>query len=205
MTAVQPTRTDVRLAVPADRLAVTSVLAAAFHDDPIFCWIYPDPDRRAVANLRFFALAADALAHHDDTWTTGPGVRGAAMWVPYGRPAIPEDQEEAFTAALVELSGPDAERMLETLVLMEEHHPAEPHEYLWFLGVHPLAQGQGLGSALMAPVLDRADRAGVPTYLEATSERSKALYERHGFVAEAPIAVTGAPPMWPMWRRPGRG
>ena len=54
----------------------------------------------------------------------------------------------------------------------------------------------------MAPVLERADRAGHPAYLEATSARNKALYERHGFHAAAPFAVAGGPPMWPMWRDP---
>ena len=32
----------------------------------------------------------------------------------------------------------------------------------------------------MAPVLDRCDRERIPAYLEATSERNKALYLRHG-------------------------
>ena len=66
----------------------------------------------------------------------------------------------------------------------------------------PAAQGRGLGSALMAPVLERADRAGHPAYLEATSARNKALYERHGFHAAAPFAVARGPPVWPMWRDP---
>jgi GNAT superfamily N-acetyltransferase len=66
----------------------------------------------------------------------------------------------------------------------------------------PAAQGHGIGSALTAPVLERADRAGAPAYLEATSARNKALYERHGFRASAPISATGGPPLWPMWRDP---
>ena len=34
----------------------------------------------------------------------------------------------------------------------------------------------------MQPTLERADSAGLPTYLEASSNRSAALYERLGFV-----------------------
>jgi GNAT superfamily N-acetyltransferase len=205
VTTVQPTRTSVRKAVAADRDAVVSALAAAFQDDPVFAWIFPDPARRAVLTMSFFELAVDALAPHDDAWTTGAGVTGAALWVPYGRPAMSEEDGERFAGTLAELAGPDAGRMLETVALLDEHHPHEPHEYLWFLGVVPQAQGAGIGSALMAPVLERADRAGVPAYLEATSARSRALYERHGFVATAPIAVAGGPPLWPMWRRPADG
>jgi len=39
-------------------------------------------------------------------------------------------------------------------------------------------------------------------YLDATSERNKRLYERHGFEAEAEYAPEGGPPLWPMWREP---
>jgi hypothetical protein len=43
----------------------------------------------------------------------------------------------------------------------------------------------------MAPVLARCDREGVRAYLDATSERSKRLYERHGFQAEDAFALPG--------------
>lgn len=202
MTIVQSTRTAVRRAAAADRDAVSSALAAAFHDDPVFSWIFPDPARRGPLTRSFFDLTVDALARHDDSWTTCAGIAGAALWVPHGRPAMADDDAERFAATLAGLAGPDAERLLEVMALLDDHHPAVPHEYLWFLGVVPAAQGRGIGSELMRPVLARADQAGSPAYLEATSPRSKALYERHGFVATAPIAVAGGPPLWPMWRRP---
>jgi predicted N-acetyltransferase YhbS len=68
--------------------------------------------------------------------------------------------------------------------------------------VVPAAQGRGLGSALRRPVLDRADQAGLPAYLEATSPHNTALYERHGFRPAAPFAVDDGPALWPMWRDP---
>jgi GNAT superfamily N-acetyltransferase len=61
-------------------------------------------------------------------------------------------------------------------------------------------QGRGLGSELLAPVLRRCDREGVPAYLEASSVQSKRLYERHGFEARGVLAPAGGPTLWPMWR-----
>jgi GNAT superfamily N-acetyltransferase len=86
-----------------------------------------------------------------------------------------------------------------------DHHPHGSYYYLQFLGVAPGRQGQGIGAALMAPVLKRCDREGMRAYLDATSERSKTLYERHGFEAEAAFALPGGPPLWPMWRWPALG
>ncbi len=64
---------------------------------------------------------------------------------------------------------------------MENRHPHEPHFYIRTVGVRTALQGQGVGSMLMQPTLERADSAGLPTYIEASTERSAALYERLGF------------------------
>lgn len=192
----------VRRAAEGERPAVAATLATAFRDDPVFAWVHPDPVERADRTQFFFDLAVDVLAQHDDTWAAGADVVAAALWVPHGSAPMSDDEGEAFGAALAQRAGDDAARLFTLMATMEQHHPAEPHEYLWFVGVRPDRQGCGLGSATMAPVLARADRAGHAAYLEATSARSKALYERHGFVAATPISVDDSPPIWPMWREP---
>jgi hypothetical protein len=53
--------------------------------------------------------------------------------------------------------------------------------------------------------LEKADSAGLPTYIEASSERSAALYERLGFLHMGVFELPeGGPPVWPM-RRPPAG
>ena len=88
---------------------------------------------------------------------------------------------------------------------MEERHLRERHFYIRTVGVRTALQGQGVGSALMQPTLQRADSAGLPTYIEASSERSAALYERLGFVHIDVLELPeGGPPVWRM-RRPPAG
>jgi hypothetical protein len=50
--------------------------------------------------------------------------------------------------------------------------------------------------------LDVADRRGEPAYLEATSPRNRALYERHGFEVVDELRTGDCPPLWGMWRKP---
>lgn len=64
-------------------------------------------------------------------------------------------------------------------------------------------QGRGLGGALMRPMLERCDREGLPAYLEASSERSAALYERLGFQIIDELRVADSPPLRLMLRPPG--
>ena len=63
---------------------------------------------------------------------------------------------------------------------IEKAHPKEPHWYLGVLGTDPDHQGKGIGAALLAPVLERCDREGMPAYLESSKESNIPYYERFG-------------------------
>ena len=53
----------------------------------------------------------------------------------------------------------------------------------------------------MFEILARCDRERTPAYLESSTERSRALYERHGFRTTKVIDMPrGGPPLWLMWR-----
>jgi predicted N-acetyltransferase YhbS len=89
---------------------------------------------------------------------------------------------------------------------MEGRHPRKPpHWYLAFMGVDPQWQGRGIGSRLMRPALETLDAEGMPAYLEASTPRSRALYERHGFAVTGEFNLPSAgPTLWQMWREPSR-
>ena len=81
-------------------------------------------------------------------------------------------------------------------------HPNDDHWYLPLMGVDPVAQGHGLGSALLRHALKTCDSDGLPAYLEATSARSRHLYTRHGFNVVEIIQAGTSPPLWAMLREP---
>jgi GNAT superfamily N-acetyltransferase len=86
---------------------------------------------------------------------------------------------------------------------IESAHPEEPHVYLFYVGVHQDNRGQGLGAALLAPMLERCDREGIPVYLENSNPPNEGFYARLGFAQRGTISLPkGAPPLTPMWREP---
>jgi GNAT superfamily N-acetyltransferase len=113
---------------------------------------------------------------------------------PVFRWGIPDDDEAL--GAIVEVAAECSDRLFAILERMAEQHPREPHWYLFFLGTRPERQAQGLGSALIRRVLDVCDAEGTPAYLEATSQRSVALYGRHGFDVVGEIRLPGGPSLW---------
>jgi GNAT superfamily N-acetyltransferase len=175
---------------------IYATLTLAFAADPPCRWLYPQPDQY----LRYFPAFAQvfggtALA----LGTVRADEGGAALWLPPGA----EPDEEALIALLEEsMEEPRRDQALLVFAEMGRVHPTEPHWYLPLVGVEPDSQGQGLGTALIRPVLELCDASGLPAYLEATSPRSRTLYERLGFEAVGAIRVGGCPVIVPMLRRP---
>lgn len=59
--------------------------------------------------------------------------------------------------------------------------------YLSILGVHPQAQGRGIGARLLAPTLEEARRAGACAYLKTFDPRNNTFYVRAGFRPTASV------------------
>ncbi len=188
----------------ADVPRIGTTLARAFFDDPVFRWTFPDDRRRRELLPPFFSLFAETLQRHDEIYVAGEAA-GAALWVPPGQAPMPEEEAEEFGRRLEEMAGVDAERAFTISKLIDEHHPPGAYYFLQFMGVEPRSQGHGIGSALLARMLERCDREGARAYLDATSPHNKRLYERHGFRASSRYAPAGGPPLWSMWREPGAG
>lgn len=85
---------------------------------------------------------------------------------------------------------------------MGELHPTADHWYLPPIGVGLVAQGRGLGSALLRHAPAICDSDGLLAYLEATNPRNRDLYERHGFNVVGVIQAGSSPPIWAMRREP---
>lgn len=194
-------RPQVQKAAHTDAAHIAAVLGRAFFDDPVFRWIVPDDDRRRRITPEFFRIYNTTLLSYDETYIDRNGA-GVVLWAPPGRPPI-DDTDDSVEGTMDDLFGVDVARLDEIVALLDEHHPdGPPHYHLQWAGVEPDRQGQGIGSALLTPVLQRCDRDQVPAYLDATSPRNKQLYERHGFRVLDEIAPASGPPLVRMWRDP---
>ncbi|MGI5277011.1 GNAT family N-acetyltransferase [Streptomyces rochei] len=199
----------IRTAGEDDRDTVVRLLDEAFQDDPVSGWVFPGEEYRRRTHHRLMGAFTDIVLA--DGWIdlTEDGA-ACALWLSVpgeeDTPQEPAEDAEDVPAQVREAVDPDNERVESIARLTEDIHPSGPaHAYLWMIGVAPERQGEGLGTALIASVLDRCDRDGLPAYLEASSERSKGLYERLGFACTGRVLhLPDGPRMWPMWREPRR-
>ncbi len=193
-----PVDPRLRRATIDDIHRLKAVMAEAFFDDPMFRWLMPDETKRRARlrryfgiELRYFALACGRV------WTTGD-LSGAALSLPPGAWRAPTRvtlmEGSAFGGRLY--------RAARVGLAIEWRHVRESHYYVRDVGVLPAMQGKGFGGALLRPTLDRCDREGLPAYLEASSDRNAALYERLGFRLIGELRVGGSPPLRLMLRPP---
>lgn len=85
---------------------------------------------------------------------------------------------------------------------VERRHPREPHWYLALLATDPSVQGRGLGTALLAPVLEQCAREGIPVYTETQKKENVSWYARSGFDVAREITLPGTPTVWCLARTP---
>lgn len=198
--------TSIRRADHTDIDRVCHTLMRAFQDDPLVRWMVADDDAYVNgAGSAFFRLVSRRLFDTGEVWTTPDGV-AAAVWASPD-PAPGADISAELGALYATFDAATQARMAAVGAAVQEHKPTEPYWYLQFLGTHPDWQRRGLGTALMAPVLELADAEGVGQYLETATDEDVAYYRARGFdVTEAfsvadpldenrpPVTVTG------MWR-----
>lgn len=193
---------NVREARPGEWAQLSATLADALAADPVFSWLFPSRRRRDTRLRRLFALE---LRH----WVFPAGGRalttddfsGVNVELPPGRSTMTTSISGAI--GLVRVFGTRLPRAGRLQSFFDREHPQEPHYYIRTLGVATRFQGRGLGTKLLGCTFDRCDQEGVPAYLEASTERSAALYERLGFVHLGQLRVpNGGPPFWPMRRPP---
>ncbi|MEO3978728.1 GNAT family N-acetyltransferase [Streptomyces sp. CAU 1734] len=183
-----------------DAEPVSRTLAAAFDDDPMTRWFFPDDATRPASLIRYFTtLFTRQYGLHGVCERTDAA---ASFWVsPEGRDKAVPDAETI--AELTDILGERAPLFRDAVELAAKHSPTEPHWYLAVIGADPAAQGRGHGSALLRSGLAKADAAGLPVYLESSKPANIPVYEHFGFTVLGEVELPGGGPvLWAMRRAP---
>lgn len=191
-----------RLLSLTDNLDIAETLARAFQNETAWSYVIPDARLRARRLTGAFHLILrdehrkGAVFGTDGfeavTLWRGPGQARDSLW-DRARLIVPFVQQLRWSII----------RGLEIADLIERHLPDEPFWYLHYAGCLPEFQGKGFGSSAIRLGLERADRDGLPAYLETADENNIAVYQRFGFMVKHSWHVPEGPQFWGMIR-PGK-
>ena len=192
-----------REALPAEFASLCECLSRAFEDDPVSVFLFPNSRSRRRRLMSFYRMVLPLLAGHGAVYTD-PELRGAAAWQAPSPPKPGRVAELIGSLAMLSTLRTASPRALQLARVVARSHPRKPHWYLGILGTNPADQGSGIGSSLMAPVLERCDAEGLPAYLESSKRENIPFYQRHGFQLTGELQIEGGPTLWPMLRAPRR-
>jgi ribosomal protein S18 acetylase RimI-like enzyme len=201
------TNVSASVAVGRDDVAAAGgTLARAFQLDPLWAAVWPDDERRRDQLLRMFtALVATTRAARAPARALPDG-SAVALW---NQPGTYVRLRASLRAGFVQqravlaMSASERRRFLRTVTMFERRRQAlmpMPHWYLQAIGVDPDRHGRGRGTTLVREGLARADRDGVPVYLETETERNVAFYTGLGFrvLEQHAVEALDQLPVWLM-------
>jgi GNAT superfamily N-acetyltransferase len=190
----------VRPARHEDRAALTSSIAAAFARDPAWSFLLGD-DYDLLAPL-FAGVLFDLRVGTGDIWVTSD-LTSAALWDPPGwQPTETEPSGPFWDAYRAAAGAPGWDRLMTYERALDAVRPTTSHWYLGVLATRPDGQGKGRASAVLAPILKKADHDGMDCCLETSTARNRAFYERRGFTEATDVTISSGPPTWWLRRPP---
>jgi hypothetical protein len=150
------------------------VLARAFHDDPVFSWMFPAEGSRPRRLRRYFAteLRHESLRHGAvDLASVDGRMAGVAAWFPPGTwsPGTELSALPGYLRAFGRRLG-SGSRYLSAASRTHPHQ--EPHWYLAIIGAHTGPAGSGVGAALLRSRLRGCDEGGCPPTSNPQSRRT---------------------------------
>lgn len=190
----------IRAAERRDWRQIGAITAEAFSEDPVNLWIFGNTAPMAAV---FGTLARSVYLPRGVCHVSADD--GATMWCHSSA-----NRELSFfgllgLVAAISSKGTKgaATRGRNAAETMAREHPKAPHLYVFTIGARKAARGKGLGKALMAPVLEAADRKGLPCYLENSNPENTGFYRSRGFEQIKMFEPgPGGPPLEAMWREP---
>ncbi|NKY60583.1 GNAT family N-acetyltransferase [Nocardia flavorosea] len=198
------TELDVRRAEKSDFDALLTALLVAAPDEAVTEWIMRGHPADQFLDVYLPELIERGLAE-DELWVAGAAgeIWAVSLW--QAMDSVERLHTEAAIARAHADRAPDfrpVQRSAYVTELLAREHPRRfPHRYLELIVTVPQYRGRGAGAAILGNRIRALAAAGIPAYLEASTERSSRLYARQGFVriGETHTLPEDGPTLIPMW------
>lgn len=186
---------------------VAEVAADAYRDYPLHNWFtkgtYDPKASRLIMHTSLKTMMKGALIYADSE-----EMNGFAVWLPSGftgNKAMPFLSNGGLK--LILHSGPG---IIGRLLAYESYAMGLKKEfadnkdwYLYNLSIRQEAQGKGIASKLLQPMLNFCDEEGTKIYLETNNEKNVELYKHYGFELKKEALIPESPvPHYAMMRDP---
>lgn len=164
-----------------DRQSAVNILAESFIDNKSVNYVVRQDSRRIERIRRLMEYSFDLCHSFGEVWISDGEDACALILLP--------DQKKTSIRTLiwdVKLATSVIGVRKIKAVMDREHkiksfHPQEPICHLWFIGVNPIQQHKGIGSAFIQEVIKECEQKKRPIYLETSVVQNLPWYQKFGF------------------------
>lgn len=160
---------------------VLNILSESFDDNKSVNYVVKQDQRRKDRIRLLVEYSFNLCLHFGDIWISDDQKGCALIMIPdrkrFSLQAILWDIKLAFSAIGIR-------RVLTVMnreAKVKAHHPQNNVCYLWFIGVDPNHQNEGIGSKLLLEMIEKYEQDDLPIYLETSVDRNIPWYTRYGF------------------------
>jgi len=171
---------DLKLATRHDKPIILDIILKAFVKDPGLLWML-----EMSKNPKKLQVVTEFLI--DEVFNTGfiylaKDNSGVALWSTNKKERFSYHFIKRNIRVLFSLRFSTVLRLLKFQNFTHSQFPSN-HEYIYLanIAVLPEAQGQGIASKLMNPILEKYSNEQIPIYLETANTNNVNIYKRKGF------------------------
>ncbi|MRX46962.1 GNAT family N-acetyltransferase [Pedobacter puniceum] len=164
-----------------DKQLVIDILSKSFDKNKSVNFIVKQDKKRSQRLKALMSYSFDMCCHYGDVYLSDDR-KGCALIL------YPDTKQTSLKSILLDIkliincigieNIPKAMRRESAIKKVQ---PSLPVYYLWFVGVEPSHQDKGIGSALMAELLEDSDNKKLPIYLETSTVKNLPWYKKFGF------------------------
>lgn len=168
-------------ATRADRDLVVDILSAAFRENRSVHYIIPQDKFREKRVRALMDYSFETCFLSGNVYLSDDEKACALI-------SFPDRKKTSFRSILADVKlifkGTGSGNIVKALQrekAISSHYPDSPIYYLWFIGVSPEQQNQGIGRTLLNEIMEDAENLGRPIYLETSTEKNLPWYHKAGF------------------------
>lgn len=175
---------------------VAAFISEGYYNDIFFKWVVADDSSRQEIVTGYYKAYLHAKGSVVHIAEKASQIVGATVWLPH-------DVDPALYDKIDEAAGRYAPHFRAVADLSHcSEPPMAPFYQLVGIVVSPKAQGLGIGGKLLKFQLDKLDKLGIPTYLEASTPYfGGGIYGKFGYQPVGELIVfTKDAILYPLWR-----
>lgn len=170
-----------KIAKNSDKNKVVEILTNSFIDNKSIDYIIPNDSRR-VSRIRELMAYSFDMCMISGKVCLSDDEQGCALI------SYPERKKMSLSVVFLEIKlilfsigVKNISKALRREKIISSHYPQTPIYYLWFIGVHPKFQNNGVGQKLLKEVVADASSMNRPVFLETSTLKNIPWYQKFGF------------------------